>query len=123
MSPQGHPHLAAGLASQAVLAFREGDHAQAWSLLNQALEMSHHLDELFVAMASEAEAMDYLASTKRFYDDLMTCSFSVPDSTDLSYAHIWRRKAMIARLLQGRQSSLFKRASVNSAGGQMLKEW
>ena len=30
---------------------------------------------------------------------------------------------MIARLLQGRQASLFQRASANSAEGRMLKDW
>jgi len=121
--PQGHPSLATALANLGTLALRKGEYARAWPLLNQALEMCDNLNELFVATASEAEAMGYVALQKGMLYRLISCSMYLADSTDASYAYVWRRKAMIARVLKRRQASLFRQASSNRTESQALAAW
>ena len=121
--PQGHPELATDLANLGTLELRTGEYAHAWPLLNQALEMCNNLNELFVAAASEAEAMGYLALTKGMYDRMISCSLHLADSSDASYAQVWGRKAMIARLLERRQASLVQQASSDPARSRALADW
>jgi CHAT domain-containing protein/tetratricopeptide (TPR) repeat protein len=121
--PRGQRELATALANLGTLELRKGEYARAWSLLNQALEMCNNLNELFVAAAAEAEALGYLALTKGIYDRMISCSFYLADSSDASYAHVWARKAMIARMLERRQASLFQQASSDPAKSRLLADW
>ncbi len=104
-------------------ALRRGEYPQAWSFLLEATAMCNRVDELFVAAASEAEALSYLASGNRPFNGMITCAFAISESVDACYTEIWRRKAMIARVLQRRQDSLFQRATGDSPEGRLLKKW
>ena len=61
--------------------------------------MRDNLNELFVATSSEAEAVGYLALSRGMFWRLVSCSMQLDDSIDKCYAHVWKGKAMIARVL------------------------
>ena len=121
--PSGHPDLAMALANLGTLELRKGEYARAWPLLNQAAEMCNNLDELFVASAAEAEAIGYLRLTKSIYDRMLSCGVYMRDTTAATYAHVWAKKAMIARMLNRRQASLFQAASSDPARSGLLADW
>ena len=121
--PDGHPHLAVGMANLAMTFLQDGDRPSAWSLVSQAMVMCNKLDEIFVAAASEAESLDYLVQSKPIRDDLICCSAGTPGNGDAVYAHIWRRKSLIARMLAHRQAALVAKASSDPEVRQRLADW
>ena len=121
--PKGHPQFANQLANLGTLAMRQGNFVKAWRLLNQAMEMSDECAELFVASVSEAEAMRYVSLSKGMYDRVISCAVHLPDSVDASYAHVWRRKSLVARMLQHRQSALVEEAGLDPAERRMFAAW
>ncbi|MGC8643993.1 MAG: CHAT domain-containing tetratricopeptide repeat protein [Isosphaeraceae bacterium] len=118
--PVGHHDLARALANLGTLALVKGEYARAWPLLSQAQKMQDNLNELFVATSSEAEALDYVAISRGMFCRLISCSMHLDDSTDDCYAHVWRHKAMIARLLARRQASLAEQARSNPTASRTL---
>ena len=87
--PRGHYDLATCLTNLGQLLELTGEHADAWRLFDRASTMYCDLDEVFVAAASEAEALDYLSRMPSIRACLISCSLNMPDNADLIYGHIW----------------------------------
>jgi CHAT domain-containing protein len=85
--------------------------------------MSQDLAEDFLAANSEAEGLDYLAQFPITRDSLISTSLHLPESTEDTYARVWRGKAAVARTLQRRQASLFDLARNNPATRQTIETW
>ena len=121
--PQGHPYLALGLTNMGALLQAAGRHTEAWPFLIQAADISHDLSEVFLAGTSEAEALDYLAQLPTIRNILISTSLHLPESSDATYARVWRRKAAIARTLQRRQAFLSDLAKTDAATRQSIGSW
>jgi CHAT domain-containing protein/Tfp pilus assembly protein PilF len=106
--PQGHPHLALSLKNLGALFLAQGEYDRALPYYQQALEMDQGLASLYADAASEAEALNYLASLPQTRDGFLSLpperlSDAAPD--DL-YAPLWRGKAVLARLAEHRHQAL-----------------
>jgi CHAT domain-containing protein/tetratricopeptide (TPR) repeat protein len=121
--PLGHSHLAATLANLGRVEERQENHREAWRLLDEASRMMSDLNEVFVAAASEAEALDYLAQFPEFHDNLLSCSYHLADKVEAVYAHVWRHKALIARTLERRQASFVQQTGSDRASRQIVEAW
>ncbi len=87
------------------------------------MAMRDDLDELFVASSSEADAVSYLALSRGMFWRLVSCGVHLDGKEDGLYAHVWQRKAMIARLLSRRQGALAERARSSPEAGRALAAW
>jgi tetratricopeptide (TPR) repeat protein len=123
--PWGHPDLAVSLNNLGALYHAEGEHTEAWPYLSSASDMVQGLTEIFLAAASEAEALDYLylARLPASRDLLISTSLHLPDSAEAAYTRVWRGKAAIARTLERRQASLFNLADTHPATRQTIETW
>jgi CHAT domain-containing protein/Tfp pilus assembly protein PilF len=102
--PQGHPALARGLSNLGVLLQAQGEYGQALGYHRQAIEMYGRLAGAFAGAASEAEALNYVASLPASRDLLLSCSAALPGaSPEEVYAALWRHKAVATAVLQRRQ--------------------
>jgi CHAT domain-containing protein/Tfp pilus assembly protein PilF len=104
--PEGHPDLAQSLNDLAGLLHSQGEYAQAQRYLHEALEMNQGLYELFVAASSEAEAFRLAASLPMTLDGLLSVTRHLSGTEQASYSSVWRSKAAITHLLEGRRQQL-----------------
>jgi CHAT domain-containing protein len=106
--PQGHPHLAASLNNLGLLLHGQGEYSRALPFLQQALDMYQALAYLYADAASEAEALNYLASLPLTRDLLLSLPPDrLPRTTaDDLYAPLWRGKAVLARIAERRHQAL-----------------
>ena len=74
--------------------------------LQRALTIYEGLSGVFVASASEAEGLNYLAKRPLTCDGYLSTARHVPDTAESSYTHVWRGKAALAKLLERRQQAL-----------------
>jgi CHAT domain-containing protein/Tfp pilus assembly protein PilF len=114
--PQGHPHLAGCLNNLGDLLRAQGEYAQALPYLEKALATYEDLADAFLATASEAEALNRLASLPFTRDSYLTVARRVPQTEGASYAHVWRGKAAVARALERRHQALALTADPACAG-------
>jgi CHAT domain-containing protein/Tfp pilus assembly protein PilF len=106
--PQGHPHLALLLKNLGALFLAQEEYARSLACYQQALEMDQGLATVFADLASEAEALNYLANLPQTRDGFLSLPPDrLPDATaaDL-YAPLWRGKAVLARLADRRRQAL-----------------
>jgi tetratricopeptide (TPR) repeat protein len=104
--PQGHPELAQSLNNLGFLIQDQGEYAKALPYLEKGLAMDEELADAFLANASEAEALNRLASLPFTRDAYLSLARRVPQTEEASYAHVWRGKAAVARVLERRQQTL-----------------
>jgi CHAT domain-containing protein len=74
--------------------------------LRRALAMHQDLSDLFGSAASEAEAFSIAATVPWALDSLLSVSRHLSGTDETSYASVWRSKAAITRLLEGRRQEL-----------------
>jgi tetratricopeptide (TPR) repeat protein len=104
--PQGHPDLANSLNDLAFLNKARGEYGKALDYLQQGLTMQENLADVFTAATSEAEALQYTGSLPVTRDVLLSVARLLPAQDDSSYAHVWRGKAAVTRMLAQRQQAL-----------------
>jgi CHAT domain-containing protein/Tfp pilus assembly protein PilF len=104
--PHGHPERAQTLNNLGVLLYAQGDYPGALAYSRQALDMYQGLAEILLATVSEAEALNYLAALPLTRDTLLSVFRHVPASDAACYAHVWRSKGTILRILRSRQQAL-----------------
>jgi CHAT domain-containing protein len=104
--PRGHPDLATSLNNQGFLLLAQGEYDKALPYCEQALATFEDLADAFLATASEAEALNHLASLPFMRDAYLSVSRRLPLTEGASYAHVWRGKAAVARALERRHQAL-----------------
>jgi tetratricopeptide (TPR) repeat protein len=104
--PQGHPALATSLHDLGSLLYAQGEYAKALPYLEKALAMDEEFVDTFLATASEAEALNHLASLPFARDGYLSVARRVPQTEDASYAHVWRGKGAVARVMERRHQAL-----------------
>jgi CHAT domain-containing protein/Tfp pilus assembly protein PilF len=114
--PAGHPHLAGSLNHLGVLLQARGEYAKALPYHEKALAMFENLADAFLATASEAEALNRLASLPFTRDAYLSVARRVPQTEEASYAHVWRGKAAVARALERHHRALALTADPACAG-------
>jgi tetratricopeptide (TPR) repeat protein len=113
--PLGHPDLTGRLDHLGFLLAKRGDLDGAWDHLARALRMEQDLVDTVASSASEAEALRYAAaSTPQTRDKLLSVALRRTTSGDDLYAHIWRTKAAITRIVQLRQHHWATRADAST---------
>jgi CHAT domain-containing protein/Tfp pilus assembly protein PilF len=106
--PQGHPDLAISLSNLGVLLRDQAEYARAHEYLQLALAMRQELCDLFGSAASEAEAFSLAASQPLMLDSLLSVSRHMTGTDEATYAALWRSKAAITRILEGRRQELLR---------------
>jgi CHAT domain-containing protein len=114
--PRGHTELAESLHNLGALLRYEGEYAKAQPYYEQALATFEDLAEAFLATASEAEALNRLADLPFTRDLYLSVARRVPQTEDASYAHVWRGKAAVARVMERRHQALALTADPTCAG-------
>jgi CHAT domain-containing protein/tetratricopeptide (TPR) repeat protein len=104
--PQGHPHLASSLNNLGSLLEAEGEHGPALDYCRQALHMYQQLTRAFTETASEAEALNFLASLPGPRDGYLSVAAVKGASAAEQYALLWQGKANITSILARRQQLL-----------------
>jgi CHAT domain-containing protein/tetratricopeptide (TPR) repeat protein len=104
--PHGHPDLSLTLRCLGAMLHRRGEYQEALPYLRRALAMDQKLADIFVAGASEAEALNFAAALPLVRDLLLSTPHTADLSEDDLYAPVWRGKAMVARILRRRQEAL-----------------
>jgi CHAT domain-containing protein len=99
--PQGHPDLALSLNNLGSLHWTQGDYGKARPLFERGLDLYEGFAAAVVETASEAEALNLLASLPLTRDGFLSLP-SDQVSADTAYAPVWRDKSAIARLLERR---------------------
>jgi CHAT domain-containing protein len=104
--PQGHPHLAISLINLGGLLKDQGEYGKAMDYSQRALTMVEGLNDVFLASASEAEGLNYLAKIPLTRDSYLSTARHLSDTAESSYSHVWRGKAALGKLLERRQQAL-----------------
>jgi tetratricopeptide (TPR) repeat protein len=104
--PQGHPDLAESLNNLGALLQDQGEYAKALPYYEKALAMQEDLAEAFLSTASEAEALNRLADLPFTRDGYLSVSQRLPKTEDASYAHVWRGKGTVGRVVERRHQAL-----------------
>jgi CHAT domain-containing protein/Tfp pilus assembly protein PilF len=120
--PQGHPHLASSLISLGAVLKAQGQYVQALRYLKGALEMRQDLCELFATGASEAESFSLAARLPWTLDGLLSVSLSLNGKNETNYTAVWRSKAAITRILEGRRQELLRLLSSHDLSASRRQE-
>jgi tetratricopeptide (TPR) repeat protein len=105
--PQGHPELALSLITLGALLQAQGEYGKALEYLRQALQVFQQLTRALTETASEAEALNFLASLPRTRDGYLSVAAEVKDAPAAEqYALLWQGKANITGILARRQQLL-----------------
>jgi CHAT domain-containing protein/Tfp pilus assembly protein PilF len=104
--PLGHPHVMASLNHVGGLLDLMGEPGKALSYWERALAMRAGLNEAFLAAASEAQALNYLAKLPLTRDGYLSVALRIPDTDAAAYAHVWHSKGALARLLERRRQAV-----------------
>jgi tetratricopeptide (TPR) repeat protein len=105
--PQGHPQLALSLNNLGVLHLAQEEYRPALNYLRQALRMYQQLTHAFTESASEAEALNFLASLPLTGDAFLSIAAEVTDVPAAEqYALAWQGKAAVTGILARRQQLL-----------------
>jgi CHAT domain-containing protein/Tfp pilus assembly protein PilF len=105
--PQGHPHFSMSLHNLGALLQAKGEYGKALDSYQQALHMYQQLTRAFTETASEAEALNFLASLPRTRDCYLSVAAEVQDAPAAEqYALLWQGKANITGILARRQQLL-----------------
>jgi CHAT domain-containing protein/tetratricopeptide (TPR) repeat protein len=101
--PKGHPHLALSLSNLGDLLWARGDYRGAEHCLREALGMHQGLAGVFAEAASEATALNYVASLPRPQHDFLaiTARHAQASAKD-DYPLLWGSKGTVLRILEGR---------------------
>jgi CHAT domain-containing protein/Tfp pilus assembly protein PilF len=119
--PVGHGAMASCLTNLGGMFGQRGDYKKAEPYLRKALIMRQGLTELFLAGASEAEAMNHLASLPLTREPYLSYSRHLPERHADSYSALWDGKAAIARLLERRHLAMLLDSDVGTGAlGQHL---
>jgi CHAT domain-containing protein/Tfp pilus assembly protein PilF len=101
--PQGHPHLARSLTNLGDLLHVQGKYRQALLSLKRGVRMEQELANTFASAVSETEALNYAAALPLTSDNLLSTSRH-PSVVDFdAYLLVWRSRAALMRILQGKQ--------------------
>jgi CHAT domain-containing protein/Tfp pilus assembly protein PilF len=103
--PNGHPDLARGILNLGAVYRSAGKNAKAEPLFREALQMYSSLAEVFLAVAAEAQAMNFLAAQPHAADALLSATRQLPASPD-RYDALYDGRAPLWRLLQRRRLDL-----------------
>jgi tetratricopeptide (TPR) repeat protein len=120
--PHGHPDLASSLTNLGGVFQAQRESARALDYLQRALAMRQDLCDLFGTAASEAEAFSLAASLPLTLDGLLSVSRDLTGTDRASYAALWRSKAAITRLLEGRRQELLRMLSSPELSASKRKE-
>jgi CHAT domain-containing protein/Tfp pilus assembly protein PilF len=104
--PHGHPDLAQSLQNLGALLWAQGEYGQALDRLGQALQMYQGLTRAFSESASEAEALNFLASLPGPNAYLSVAAQVKGASAAEQYALLWQGKANVTGTLARRQHLL-----------------
>jgi CHAT domain-containing protein len=110
--PQGHPELASSIHHRAALHQAQGENAKAEPLFRRALQMYAASAAALAASASEATALNYLASLPLTRDGYLSVT-RPPHEAD-TYPAVWQSKAALSRLYERRHLAVLA-ASSNEA--------
>jgi tetratricopeptide (TPR) repeat protein len=105
--PHGHLHLALSLTNLGLLLQAQGEYGRALDYYRQALHMHQQLTSAFTESASEAEALNFLASLPRTRDGFLSVAAEVRDASAAEQcAFLWQGKANVTGILARRQQLL-----------------
>lgn len=99
--PDGHADLAASLDNLGKLSLSEHAFEEAYSHCTAALRMRSRLAEAFVTVASEAEALNFMATQARSANHLLSIPASQAKPKQY-YAEIWSGRRLIQRKMEQR---------------------
>jgi CHAT domain-containing protein len=100
--PHGHADLAYNLINRGLQLDLQGEHAKALAFCERALTMYEDLTALFLAGASEAQALNHLAELPASRDTYLSVSRHGGDA-EAAYLHVWRGKGALARSMEDRR--------------------
>jgi tetratricopeptide (TPR) repeat protein len=104
--PQGHPDLAMSLGNLGFLLLAQGEHAKALTYFEKALAMNEELDDAFLTIASEVEALNRPLVLPVTLGGYLSVAQRLPKTEGPSYAHVWRGKGAVARVMERRHRAL-----------------
>jgi CHAT domain-containing protein/tetratricopeptide (TPR) repeat protein len=105
--PQGHPDLACSLYSLGLVLWARGKEVPAERQLRQSLAMYQDLGRAFADTAAEAQALNFLARLPAVREIYLAYTAGKPPSAGgHTYALLWRGKAALTRVLEGRHRLL-----------------
>jgi CHAT domain-containing protein/tetratricopeptide (TPR) repeat protein len=120
--PLGHPDLALSVFSLALLHEGRGDYGRSLPLYERALTLNEGFVSAVVEYSAEAEALNLLASLPLTRDSLL----SLPAervTAEAAYAHAWRGKSAIVRVLEQRhRAALTSRDPATAALYERLQD-
>lgn len=105
--PQGHTNVAASLLLLGRVLQSQDKRAEARQAFAEMCNIFLNQAESFVAAASEAEALNYMAFRGRFLDNLLSAAATQkarPD--DDLYAFVWRKQGLVQRTVAARQRTV-----------------
>ena len=115
LCPLGHPRLFRSLIDLGKAHASAGDFDEALGLFSEAAEMEYNLVASFCTSCSEAELLNYVRRKVQAVDYLL----SIPRTGDARsidvYQHVWRRHALVQRLVRQRQILLRRSAAANDS--------
>jgi CHAT domain-containing protein len=117
--PRGHPKVSQLMTNVAMLSLYQGEHARAASQARQALAAHEKQIEAFVDSASEAEALNLLASLPKVRDVFLSTTRQQPQPTQ-AYQQLWASRSLLARLMERRHLDL--RAATDPEARELAKE-
>jgi CHAT domain-containing protein/Tfp pilus assembly protein PilF len=119
--PQGQIGLASTLYNLGAVLMVQGDYAGALPYSQQALDMYQGFAENVMAAASEAEALNRIASLPTARDVLLSLTRHLPGSDAICYAQVWRCQGAVFRILRSRQQAL--RQVADSESRELWNQW
>ena len=96
----GHPDLAQSLGNMGLVLLALGEAGKARGYFEQQVEMTGKLTSRTIGMASEAQAMGFLASLPRDRDAYLSATILADQKVAASLDLVWERQAAVLRLLR-----------------------
>ncbi len=112
--PAGHPRLFRSLLDLGRTRFHARDFVGAARCFTEAAEMEYKLVASFCASCSEAELLNYARRKLQAVDFLLSNAQQEGAPAAAVYRHVWRRHALVQRLIFQRHDLLRSRAAAQN---------
>jgi CHAT domain-containing protein/Tfp pilus assembly protein PilF len=109
--PQGHPLLTQSLNNLASLLQAQGEHGRALPILQDALAMFQQQANRMAASASEAQALNFVATLPLTRDGLLSTSRHLAAADAGIYRALWPSRAALTRVYERRHLALLAAAA------------
>lgn len=104
--PHGHLRIASTLQNLGLVKLAQRDYAGANEAYQESQRMDQRLADSFFSTASEAESLNFAASRVSGLHGLISLWDHLSQPADELYAHVWRAKKQLFRVMTARQDQL-----------------